>query len=193
MNMTIYTLDEHDPGHPSFEKFGPHCIRGSWGAKLRPDLAIAKGARFIRKGHRLDTDGFDAFEDDDLADLLRDHGIQDIVVMGVCLEYCVKATTLGALKNGFTPIVILDCCYPADPSTTYETLNVLMSNGAHVCHSGDIPPHIDLPYNTALMIIDVQNDFFYGTGPNQFRGALPIIGGEAIIPRINEVLQRHDS
>ena len=189
MSMTIYTMDEHRPGHPSFDKFSEHCVADSWGAQLRPDLYRAKGARYVHKGHRLDTDGFSAFEDDDLLELLHDYQITDLVIMGVCLEFCVRETVIDALKNELTPIIILDCCFAADQEKVYPILNELMSKGAHVQHSGDIPSHIALPYNTAFMIVDVQNDFFWAAEP---KPALPILGADCIIPRINEVLQQHE-
>ena len=190
MSMIIYTLDEHGPTHPSFDEFGPHCVRGSWGVQLHKDLHIAKGARYAHKGHRHDTPGFDAFEDEDLLELLHDHQIQDLVIMGVALEYCIRATVLGALDNKLNPIIILDGCFAADQTRVYPVLNELMSKGAYVMNSGDIPPApFCLPHNTAFMVVDVQNDFFYG---NDGDSALPIAGADQIIPRINEVLENHE-
>lgn len=34
----IYTMDEHSPNHPSFEKWGKHCIINTVGASLPEDL-----------------------------------------------------------------------------------------------------------------------------------------------------------
>lgn len=188
MSMVIYAVDEHRPGHPSFDRFPEHCVADTWGALLRPDLYRAKDARYIHKGHRLDTDGFSAFDDDDLLELLHDHQIQDLVIMGVALEFCIRETVLDALKHELTPIVILDCCYAVDQEKVYPVLAELMGEGAHVQHSNDIPPSITLPYNTAFMVVDVQNDFFWSAEP---KAGLPILGASRIIPSINEVLTHH--
>ena len=60
-----------------------------------------------------DEDGYSAFEasadpgePSRLEQLLRDHGIERIVVLGLATDYCVRATALDARRLGFPTTVL---------------------------------------------------------------------------------------
>ncbi len=90
-----------------------HCVGGTWGAELHPDLAV-KG-EVVRKGTG-GEDGYSGFTVRDpesgeeagtgLEDLLRSRGVETVIVVGLATDYCVKATALDAVAKGFSTHVI---------------------------------------------------------------------------------------
>ncbi len=122
--LVIYTQDWHPPSTPHFAKDGGtwpvHCVRGTWGAALHPDLDVPAEAddsgvtlrKVVRTGTG-DEDGYTAFEasaapgeSSRLETLLRDHGVERLVVLGLATDYCVRATTLDGLALGFGATVL---------------------------------------------------------------------------------------
>lgn len=117
--FVVYTQDWHPESTPHFEKDGGiwpvHCVAGTWGAEFHPDLAVAGPA--VRKGSN-GEDGYSGFTMRDpvsgertpteLAGLLRDRGIESVVVAGLATDYCVKATALDAVAGGFATVVLAD-------------------------------------------------------------------------------------
>jgi nicotinamidase/pyrazinamidase len=121
----IYTQDWHPPSTPHFAKDGGtwpvHCVAGSWGAELHPDLVV-EGDR-IRKGTR-GEDGYSGFTMADpttrqtsstgLAELLRQRDVSRVVVVGLATDYCVKATALDGVQLGFSTLVLEDAVRPVE-------------------------------------------------------------------------------
>ena len=115
--LVVYTQDWHPETTPHFLKDGGmwpvHCVGGTWGAQLHPELEV-KG-EVVRKGIR-GEDGYsgftvrDAATGDDaptpLTELLRDRGIQRVVILGLATDYCVKETALDAIELGFETILL---------------------------------------------------------------------------------------
>ena len=111
--FVVYTQDWHPPSTPHFAKDGGiwpvHCVAGTWGAELHPDLVEVAGGR-VRKGVN-GEDGYSGFTMRDagtgetipteLTDLLRARGIERVVVCGLATDYCVKATAIDAAALGF--------------------------------------------------------------------------------------------
>jgi nicotinamidase/pyrazinamidase len=125
--MTVFTQDWHPESTPHFAKDGGpwpvHCVAETWGAFLHPDLAVPAGAPRIRKGAN-GEDGYSGFTmrdaatgDDiptELDDLLRDRGIERVVVAGLATDYCVKATALDAVRLGYETHLLTDAIAAVD-------------------------------------------------------------------------------
>lgn len=115
--LVVYTQDWHPPSTPHFAKDGGvwpvHCVADTWGAELVAGLDVTGSV--IRKGVG-GEDGYSAFAVRDpqtgreqatgLADLLRERGIERVVVVGLATDYCVKETALDAVLEGFTTFVL---------------------------------------------------------------------------------------
>ncbi len=113
----VYTTDWHPPSTPHFvTEGGPwpvHCVKGTWGAALHPELHI--DGDIIRKGSG-GEDGYSAFGMRDvrtgedhttgLAALLRARGVQDVVVVGFAGDVCVHASAIDAARLGFATTVV---------------------------------------------------------------------------------------
>ena len=97
--------DWHPPEHCSFQSQGgpwpPHCVQGTSGAALRDDLALPDRAVIIDKGIHRDRDSYSAFDGTGLAQRLREAGVHRLWIGGLALDYCVLATVLDAMKEGF--------------------------------------------------------------------------------------------
>ena len=125
--LVAFTQDWHPPSTPHFAKDGGpwpvHCVAGTWGAQLHPDLDAPSDAPRIRKGAN-GEDGYSGFtmrdsttgEDipTDLDGLLRDRGIERVVVVGLATDYCVKATSLDAIRLGYATHILTDAIAAVD-------------------------------------------------------------------------------
>jgi nicotinamidase/pyrazinamidase len=125
--LVAYTQDWHPPVTAHFEKDGGiwpvHCVAGSWGAELHPRLLDGGDAPHVRKGAN-GEDGYSGFTMRDpvtgetipteLEPVLRDAGVERVVVTGLATDYCVKATALDAARLGFATIVPLDAVAAVD-------------------------------------------------------------------------------
>jgi nicotinamidase/pyrazinamidase len=125
--QVVATQDWHPESTPHFAKDGGiwpvHCVADTWGSALHPDLALPEDAPRIRKGAN-GEDGYSGFSMRDptsgeeipteLDALLRDHGVTDIVVVGLATDYCVSATALDAARLGYGTSVLTDAIASVD-------------------------------------------------------------------------------
>ena len=125
--LVVATQDWHPPSTPHFAKDGGiwpvHCVADTWGAALHPDLALPDDAPRVRKGVN-GEDGYSGFTMRDpltgetakteLDGLLRDAGVEHVVVVGLATDYCVNATALDAIELGYRTDVLVDACAPVD-------------------------------------------------------------------------------
>jgi nicotinamidase/pyrazinamidase len=103
-DLVVATRDWHPPDHSQFEEQGGvwpvHCVQGTSGAELHPSLDRDKLDVVIEKGENPDEDGYSGFEDTELAELLREHGIDAVTIVGLAADVCVKNTALDAAREG---------------------------------------------------------------------------------------------
>jgi nicotinamidase/pyrazinamidase len=104
-DLIVATRDWHPPDHGSFEgRGGPwpvHCVAGTHGAELHAALRAERVDVIVDKGRDPATEGYSGFDGTDLAAILRERGIDRVVVAGLATDYCVRATALDALREGF--------------------------------------------------------------------------------------------
>ena len=110
--------DWHPPDHISFKDRGgpwpPHCIRDTFGAAFHPDLMLPPDVEVISKAETSDADSYSAFGETDLSERLRNAGIKRVWVGGLAQDYCIRATALDALKEGFEVHLIVNATRPVD-------------------------------------------------------------------------------
>jgi nicotinamidase/pyrazinamidase len=104
-DLVVATRDWHPADHSSFKvNGGPwpvHCVAGTVGAQLHPDLDQTRIDVIVDKGQDVATDGYSGFAGTDLEEILRERGITDVTVVGLATDYCVKNTALDGLRAGF--------------------------------------------------------------------------------------------
>ncbi|HSJ00136.1 MAG TPA: isochorismatase family protein [Patescibacteria group bacterium] len=112
--LVVATQDWHPESTPHFAKDGGiwpvHCVGGTWGAELHPAFELPADAPRVRKGTN-GEDGYSGFTMRDpesgeelpteLESLLRERGIERVVVCGLATDYCVLATALDAARLGY--------------------------------------------------------------------------------------------
>ena len=146
-SLVVYTQDWHPPSTPHFEKDGGvwpvHCVGDTWGSELLPSLRVVEGAEFLRKGTG-GEDGYSAFTVRDpetgedaptaLERMLRERGIERIVIAGIATDYCVKDTALDARSLGFDATVIGDAIAAVDlqPDDGERALEAVREAGAKI-------------------------------------------------------------
>ncbi|MCQ2470162.1 MAG: cysteine hydrolase [Ruminococcus sp.] len=121
----IATLDTHSENYMDTQEGRnlpvPHCIRGTDGWKLVPEIENALGEKAIK----LEKVTFGA------ADLPfavgKDENIEEIQLVGVCTDICVISNAM-ILKAAFPEVpvrIIADCCAGVTPETHRNALNAM--------------------------------------------------------------------
>jgi nicotinamidase/pyrazinamidase len=130
------TQDWHPPGHGAFASshegarpfetmplaygdqtlWPDHCVQGTAGAALHPDLAVDRAFLILRKGMHAGIDSRSAFVEADgktatgLSALLKARGVKRVFACGLATDLCVAFTALDARAEGFATFVIEDAC-----------------------------------------------------------------------------------
>jgi nicotinamidase/pyrazinamidase len=142
----VFSRDWHPGDHCSFD-FDPqykdgswpaHCIQNSPGAEFPHALRVPVDAIIVDKATSPDEDAYSAFEGTGLADTLRSRGITRVFVAGLALDYCVKATCLDAVREGFTVMLVEDATLPVAVDQEGAVLNELRAAGVTLVRSGSI-------------------------------------------------------
>lgn len=132
--VIVFTRDWHPEDHSSFAaNDGPwptHCVAGSRGAEFMPPLQTEPGDVVIDKGAAVAGPGYSGFEDTGLAARLKVLKVDRIGVSGIATEYCVRATALDGVKEGFETAVLTDVIRAVKPEETERVMKEL--EGARV-------------------------------------------------------------
>ena len=134
--LVVATRDWHPPDHGSFAERGGiwpvHCVQGTDGARLHPELDAAAVDVIVDKGQDPGTDGYSGFDGTNLEELLRERGIDQVTVVGLATDYCVKQTALEALREGFAVTVDTSAVRGVDvePGDSERALEQIRAAGA---------------------------------------------------------------
>jgi nicotinamidase/pyrazinamidase len=138
----VATRDHHiDPGAhfsatPDYrETWPPHCVAGTVGADLHPELDTTAIEAVFDKGSRAAAySGFEGRDNEgtSLGDWLRGRGITAVDVVGIAADHCVRATALDAAKAGFATRVHRDLTVGVAPETTERAWRELSAAGVEL-------------------------------------------------------------
>jgi nicotinamidase/pyrazinamidase len=123
-----------------------HCVQDTRGAELHAELERGRITEVFRKGQDPRIDSYSGFFDNGkrkatgLGDWLKERGVQQLYVMGLATDYCVKLTVLDALELGFDVYVIEDGCRAVDlkPGDGERAISQMRGFGATPLWSGAI-------------------------------------------------------
>lgn len=168
--FVVATKDWHPAGHVSFASshhgkkpfdsvllpggvnqalWPDHCVQGTAGAELHPDLDTRPVNVVLHKGTRRHLDSYSAFFENDgrtstgLGDMLRGLGFDTVFVCGLATDVCVFYTAADARRLGLAVYVIEDASRGVDvPSgSVSEKLAEMRNAGCTVVSSGDLLAH----------------------------------------------------
>jgi nicotinamidase/pyrazinamidase len=133
--------DWHPRRTRHFKEFGgtwpPHCVQGTPGAAFHAELRLPPGTTLISKGMDPEADAYSCFQGDapdglPFAAALGARGVTRLYVGGLATDYCVKATVLDALHEGFAVVVLEDaiCSVDMGPGDGTRALEAMREAGA---------------------------------------------------------------
>ena len=162
--LVVATQDWHPADHKSFAANHPgrapgqvidldglkqtlwpvHCVRGTRGAEFVPGLETRHFARVFQKGTNPSIDSYSGFFDNGhrqstgLSDYLRECGVDEIYLLGLATDYCVRWSALDARGLGFRTTVVEDGCrgVELDPGDVRTACDEMRSAGVEFAQSG---------------------------------------------------------
>ena len=147
----VATRDAHrDPGahfaaDPDYvDSWPPHCVVGTPGVEFHPAFDTQKVEAIFDKGaHSAAYSGFEGADASGtaLADWLRANAVDEVDVVGIATDHCVRATAVDAVEEGFATRVLLDLTAGVAPETTRAALGRLRDAGVDLVGA----PHVATP------------------------------------------------
>lgn len=159
-DIVVATQDWHPTGHGSFAANHPgrapferielhglpqtlwpvHCVQGTPGADFHPALRRAAIARVFPKGTDPAVDSYSGFHDNGrrastgLAEWFRARRVTHVDIMGLATDYCVRATALDAIAEGFHTRLILEGCRAVnlDPGDADRAIEEMRTAGVEI-------------------------------------------------------------
>jgi len=164
--LVVATKDWHPPDHASFAVNHPgrrpfeeialdgrpqvlwpvHCVQNTPGAELAAALDRRQIRKTFVKGADPRIDSYSGFYDNDhvhstgLGDYLREQGVDELYVLGLATDYCVKATALDAVRLGFKTHLIEDACRGVNrrPGDAERAVDEMRAAGVRVIRSTEV-------------------------------------------------------
>ena len=140
-----HDADNDNGGHfatdaePDFVTTWPvHCVAGSVGAAYHPALDVDAIDVHLLKGQGVPA--YSIFEAVDeggraIAEVLEEHGVTDVDVVGIATDYCVRASGLDAVEHGRHVRVFTDLVAGVAPESSGAALAELGHAGAVIAES----------------------------------------------------------
>jgi nicotinamidase/pyrazinamidase len=138
----VGTCDWHiDPGahfasDPNFVDTWPeHCVVGTDGADFHPNLEQKRLEAVFHKGqHAAAYSGFEGRDaaGESLGGWLRVHGVDELDVVGIATDHCVRATALDAVGEGFATRVLLSLTAGVAVQTTEQAIAEMRNVGVRL-------------------------------------------------------------
>ncbi len=165
-STVVATQDWHPANHKSFAVNNPgtkpydlgtlggepqvmwpaHCVQGTRGADLHADLDRARITEIFHKGTDASIDSYSGFFDNGhekatgLGEWLAARWIEQVYVLGLATDYCVKFTALDARSLGLDVKLIEDGCRGVDlqPGDSDRAISELRAAGVAIVEGGSI-------------------------------------------------------
>ncbi|MBC9926484.1 MULTISPECIES: isochorismatase family protein [unclassified Leucobacter] len=118
---------------PDFAGTWPrHCVAGTDGADYHPAIDVDRIDVHVRKG--MGEPAYSAFEGETtsgerLQDVLAKAGVDELDVVGIATDYCVRASALDALRAGLSVRVRSDLVAGVAPESSVAALKEMAAAG----------------------------------------------------------------
>lgn len=144
--LLVSSGDSHAEGDVEFERFPPHCLRGTPGARIVPEgvaanfCTIPNDASRTMPNHVLsfpqvvfEKQTLDVFDNPHAGALVeRLPADAEYVIFGVVTEYCVKCAAKGLLERGRKVAIVKDAIAALDAEAGRNALEELQALGARL-------------------------------------------------------------
>jgi nicotinamidase/pyrazinamidase len=112
----IFSRDKHPEKTSHFDIWPIHCVWPTFGAQFLSTIIIPKFLTILSKGINPGENAYSAFDlkaiieglGINLEKYLKMKRIKTLFVAGLATDYCVKATVIDALNQGFKVYLIID-------------------------------------------------------------------------------------
>ncbi|MEM1321536.1 MAG: bifunctional nicotinamidase/pyrazinamidase [Bacteroidota bacterium] len=167
--LVVATQDWHPADHVSFAANHPwrypgqlieledgtpqvlwpiHCVQHSFGAELAPNLQREGIHKIIYKGTDKNIDSYSGFYDNQhrkatgMLDYLQAQGVEEVFVMGLATDYCVKASAIDAVGSGLRCHLIADGCRAVNlqEGDAQKAIEEMKAAGVQLTHSHSLLP-----------------------------------------------------
>ena len=155
------TQDWHPPNHVSFFTnheakkafdiirlrgkdqvlWPPHCVQNTSGAEILLDQKLFKA--IVKKGMDPYYDSYSGFQDDggkktEMDKILKKDKIDKLVIYGIAMDYCVRATVLDAVAAGYKVILIKNLCRGVAPDNSQKAIDEMKAKEIEVLDDLDL-------------------------------------------------------
>ncbi len=141
--LIVASKDWHPHRTLHFDKWPVHCVHNTRGAEFHPALDSGRIGQVFLKGTEPKDDGYSAYEatNADLERYLKEHNVDELYVVGLATDYCVRQSALDALAKNFKTFVVTDAVAAVDvsPGDGARALAEMQAAGAELITSADIP------------------------------------------------------
>jgi nicotinamidase/pyrazinamidase len=149
--LLISSADAHPEGDPEFQRFPPHCLRGTPGAQLIPEASISQVCIIRNDPSRqlpenvlrcpqilFEKQTLDVFDNPHAGELVERLPKDALyIVFGVVTEFCVKCAARGLLERDRKVAIVTDAIETLDRVEGKRTLEELQSLGARLISAED--------------------------------------------------------
>jgi len=162
-DLIVATQDWHPEGHGSFasrpEEIGKvvdlngleqvlwpvHCVQGTFGAEFVAGLDTTRFDAVFQKGTDPEIDSYSGLFDNGhrkatgLDRYLRDRPVDEVYVVGLATDYCVKFTALDLVGLGLNTGLIVDACRGVDlnPGDVNRAVAEMEAKGVRITTSAE--------------------------------------------------------
>jgi len=98
----IYTTDTHNESDYELTKWPPHSMRGTWNSEVCPAIAPQSGDVVLEKTT------YSGFVSADLDKVLKERGIETLMITGLTTDCCCRHTSGDAFQRGYGLVWVTD-------------------------------------------------------------------------------------
>ncbi|MDD5417022.1 MAG: cysteine hydrolase [Candidatus Aenigmarchaeota archaeon] len=125
----IYVEDEHTPETEEIKsgKYGPHNMKGTPGAETVDELKVTG-----KRVYNVKKDYYNGFTNPELDKLLKRKKIDEVYIVGLVQEVCIKENAMGFLEHGYKVNVVVDATAPFNAYAGFRALKEIEKKGARM-------------------------------------------------------------
>lgn len=120
----ISSICNHPEDAREFSDWAPHCVKGTFGQRKPAETLVDPGRQIF-----IEKNALDLFSNPSVPALLDSLRIDECLVYGVYLEFCVKCAVMGLLKSGRRVSLVTDATAHIDEAAAARTMEDFVKAG----------------------------------------------------------------